>query len=943
VSHDHVEIAGAPRRPVRRLTDAIVDFASRRPLVVLALALLTLVAAKQYTTRLELRSDFLELLPRDSPSFIAFEQQLKRVGGGATLLVIVESPDRKANEKAIDDVSAKVIGLADARKKCVQDACGAEVGASGLRDGKIPACAEKCGPELVSYVETGTKEVRKYFQDNKWLYADLNDLEEADRKLDHQIAIKSGMVTDLESDDDDDDGKKKKPAPAPAGEQGDAGAAEAGAPKVEHTLGMDEFHDRWEKKANEHDDFPTGYFATPDGTMMGIRIVSPTTGTGDKGGDMLLERVQAITREMNLASYHPAMRIGFAGDIPNAIAEKDSIVSEAALATGAATVMILFGVFAYFRSFSAIAIMFLPALVGVACAYSFATATFGYVNTSGAFLGAIILGNGINYPIVLLGRYKEFVARGMPPDAAKKAAVWNAFRAELVGASVAGIAYGSLVITRFRGFSQFGMIGFVGMLLVWLSIIPLVPAMITLTERVRALPGVASLVRVRDAILDTKPLSYVFSRVDETGARGPFVKAIAALTERHARPVLVVMLAITAVMAFKLPGYLRDPWEYNFDRLGSRGSKKGGAGEWSNKAEKVFGGKMNVAGAMMLADTPEQVPLVKQQILANDKADPEGRLVADISTIADLLPGTPEEQKAKLAVLDRIRDRLSERVLADVSEDERKKLVEMKPPETLKVLKAQDVPALLRRRFEEKNGTVGTVFYVKYEEVSLSNGRILLRIAKTTDNVKLPDGTVVKTASRSSIFAEMIRSMERDGPLASFASLAAVSVVVLLATASGRGFVAVIAALLMGVAWMVGGAAWSDLKLNFLNFIALPITFGIGCEYPFNIFDRSRLLGGDVSSAVRRSGGAVALCSFTTTVGYGSLLFADNQALQSFGHLAMSGEIATLVAALFFVPALLHVWRQKGGRVAPEQAFAAPRQEPRPERKREPAQTDAEE
>ena len=27
--------------------------------------------------------------------------------------------------------------------------------------------------------------------------------------------------------------------------------------------------------------------------------------------------------------------------------------------------------------------------------------TYGYINTSGAFLGAIILGNGINYPIVL--------------------------------------------------------------------------------------------------------------------------------------------------------------------------------------------------------------------------------------------------------------------------------------------------------------------------------------------------------------------------------------------------------------------------------------------------------------------------------------------------------------------------------------------------------------
>src|SRR6185503_5995655 len=161
--------------------------------------------------------------------------------------------------------------------------------------------------------------------------------------------------------------------------------------------------------------------------------------------------------------------------------------------------------------------------------------------------------------------------------------------------------------------------------------------------------------------------------------------------------------------------------------------------------------------------------------------------------------------------------------------------------------------------------------------VSFSDGRTLLRMAKTTDNVKLPDGTVVKTASRSSIFAEMIRSMERDGPLATGASLIAVSVVVLLATASLRGFICVMASLVLAVVWMMGIAAWTDMKLNFLNFIALPITFGIGCEYPFNIFDRSRLLGGDVTMAIRRTGGAVALCSYTTMVGYGSLLFADNQ------------------------------------------------------------------
>ncbi len=886
---EEATLAQGPHGVVRRTVEAIVAFSIRSPWTVVLVALVLLGAAKLYTTRLELRSDFRELLPRDSPGFLTYEKQLGRVGGGASLIVVAESPDRAQNERFADAIAAKVEALADERNACVKERCGG--------DPKVKTCASACGPELVSFVEQGTKEVRKFFEENKWLYADLSDLEEADETLERQIAIQSGMVDDLS-----DEGTKPK-----ATEKG------AAAEEKKPALGMADFRARWKARAEKKDDFPTGYFETEDGRMVGIRIVSPTTGTGDQAGDILYDKVGKVIEELNPRSFHPEMRVGLAGDIPNAKEEKESIVSEAATATAIATFLILFGVFAYFRSFSAVLVMLLPTGVGIACAYSFATATFGYVNTSGAFLGAIILGNGINYPLVLLARYNEFVARGMSREEAKQAAVWNAFRAELVGASVAGIAYGSLVITRFRGFSQFGTIGFVGMLLVWASIIPLVPAIVTLLERARQRPGVAKLVAVRDRLLfDTAVGRVLFPKVDDTGTRGPIVKAVAWATDRYRWVFLGLAVVVTGVAAYHLPPFLHDPWEYNFARLGSRGSKKGGAGEWSQKSEEVFHGKMNVAGAMMLADTPEQVPAVKAQILANDAKDPQGKVIAEIATVYDLLPGTKAEQEQKLAVLERIRERITPRVLDSLKPEDRKTLEELRPPETLRVLVPKDLPDLMRRRFEEKDGTVGAVFYVKTgNDISLSDGHNLLRIAKTLAKVDLPDGTTVRTASRSTIFAEMIQSMERDGPLASFVSLAAVTVVVILATSSFRGALTVLLSLVVGVVWMVGFAAWSDMKLNFLNFIALPITFGIGCEYPFNIFDRSRLLHDDVSMAVRRSGGAVALCSYTTIVGYGSLVFADNQALQSFGHLAALGEITTLAAAMLFLPSLLHVWRAK--------------------------------
>jgi preprotein translocase subunit SecF len=838
-----------------------------------------------YASHLELRSDFLELLPRDSPGFKAFEHQLGRTGGNASLIVVVESPDRQANERFIDALTTPLQAIVDDHRTC-STAC-----APG--DG---ACRQKCGPELISYLETGTKEVRRFFAANKWLYADLDDLQHADQTLDHQIAIRSGLVSDLDAP------VPSRPAAPVKTAQGGATAAEAhptAASEKQPALGLDDYYGRWKARASRHDDFPTGYFATPEGTMLALRIISPGTGMGERGGDLLLARVKQIVAKLSPASFQPDMKVGYAGDIPNAIEEKDSLVSDAAWATGFAFVLILGGIVFFFRSPWSLPVIAVPAFIGVGCAYSFAMLTYGYVNTSGAFLGAIILGNGINYPIVLLARYREFRARGQTPDQARRGAVWNAFRAELVGALVGSIAYGSLVITRFRGFNQFGMIGFVGMLLVWGSMIPCVPALIVVFERIQeSLP-----VWLRDPP----------PTVAKDGSHGPITRLIAIVTERVPWVFLTLAAAITIALTWKLPAYLRDPWEYDFHNLGSRGSQVTGAAAWSNKADRVFGGKMNVAGAQMLGDTPEQVPLLKAQIIANDAADPKGTLIADVATIDDLLPGAAAEQKQKLEVLAQIRDRLTPAVLASLEPGERARVEEMRPPEDLHVLAGKDVPSLLRRRFQENDGTVGTVFYVKYRnDISLSDGRNLLRIAKSTDNVKLADGTIVQTASRSTIFAEMIRSMERDGPLATFASFAGVVVVVAIATGSLRGFFAVILALVMGVLWTVGGAAWGPMKLNFLNFIALPITFGIGSEYPFNVFDRARILHGDVSAAVRRTGGAVALCSYTTTIGYGSLLFADNQALQSFGKLAMSGEIACLVGALFVLPALLHVMRRPG-------------------------------
>ena len=851
---------------MRRILSRIVEAAGAHPWWVLFVALVVLSGTGVYASRIELRTDILELLPRDSTAFKAYEKQRSRVRGEANLIVVVESPNRRSNELYIDELAKRLRAL-DAAAKACHAACGHDA-----------ACLSKCEPDAIGYLESDTKDLRRFFENNKWLYASRSDLEAIDQELDDRIHRASGLGPEEE------DEPGQKPA-------ADAGAT---APKFAEMR----------KNADEHirrfDQFPTGYFVTADGTKMGLRIVAKTAGTGDRASDRLLARVKEIAEAVKTDQSQASLRIGYAGDIPNIAAEKASIASEAASAVVLVLALVLAALALYFRSVWALPIIVLPALIGVSSAYAFAMWRFGYLNTSGAFLGAIILGNGINYPIVLLSRYKEFRARGVESELARKQAVLSAFRAELVGALVAAIAYGSLTITEFRGFTQFGTIGFVGMLLVWITMIPLVPAMLVLSERIQ--------LRMPMWMRESVPTLLA------DGSRSHVTRFIAWCTHRLRWPILLAAVVATGWVAMRTPKFLRDPWEYDFDKLGSRQSKQtGGVGEWTSKADEVFGGKMNIAGALMLADSREQVGRVKDAIFERDTQDVQGRLVSDVVTIDAYLPGDRDEQGKKLRVLGNIRKKMTERVLSELSPADRKDVESLRPPEALRALDAVDLPALIRLRFEEANGNIGAVFYVRYwdyannRDVSYSDGRTVLRLANTTDNVVLKNGQLVQTASRSTIFAEMIRSLGRDGPKATLFSFLGVLCVVLLATRSVRGALAVVFALVMGVIWLVGGASHLGVHLNFLNFVALPITFGIGSEYPFNIYDRARLLGGDVKGAVRRVAGAVVLCSFTTTVGYGSLLIADNQALQSFGLLALGGELACVICAVLVLPALLHI------------------------------------
>src|SRR5262249_28594149 len=102
------------------------------------------------------------------------------------------------------------------------------------------------------------------------------------------------------------------------------------------------------------------------------------------------------------------------------------------------------------------------------------------------FLSSIVVGNGINFGIVLLARHLEERRKGVTGVPAIAAAIRGTLRGTGTAALTASIAYGSLILTDFKGFKHFGIIGGVGMVLCWLTAYTLIPAALAVLERTRS-------------------------------------------------------------------------------------------------------------------------------------------------------------------------------------------------------------------------------------------------------------------------------------------------------------------------------------------------------------------------------------------------------------------------------------------------------------------------
>ncbi len=768
--------------------------------------------------RLPIRADFSYLLPQDAPAVRDQRKLEARMVEKDTALVLVSARDAQTREVVV---------------------------------GRVAELLEALPKDLVERVEANDEELRFFLRSNRHLFVPVADLVRGRDALVRRIERAKLRANPLFIDLDE-----------------DLAAAENDRKLLDDLRAR---RDAAEAKLDRSS------FVSEDGTIGLIRVHTAFQARDIARGERLVAEIAKIRAKVIAPSS--GVDVGATGGVPTTVAEHRALARGIIWSSVITAVLVGILLVVYLRRLGLLVMLTVNLVACTTIAFGTAALTVGHLNAATAFLGAIIAGNGINYGILLVARYLEERERHLAPEA-MAAAIVATLRPTIIASLGAAIAYGSLAATSFRGFSDFAVIGAVGMIVCWIGSYVLLPAM----------------------VLRFAARAHV--------SRGDRLGRVLARTFGFGQPLVVCLAAVALAIGAGVVvwRYLAaDPLEYNLRNLRSVADDALVARKWQTVTNEAFGrgvgGKTYVA-----ADRQDQVAGVVTALRAIDADRPAGaRRIGGVQSILDVLP---PDQRERLELLGEIREIIDGEEWSGLRRDDVDELRELRPPDDLRALTLADVPRAITDRLTERDGRVGLLVAVQIaNHLDPWNGKDLIAFASAIRELHLPTGETVTSSGMGVIFADIVTSIARDGAVVSMVAALGLVLLVVLGVGLNRRALAVLAATALGTLAMVAVCALLGLKVNFLDFIALPITLGLGVDYAINIAERARK-DHDVRVALRTSGPAVLICSLTTIIGYGSLQVSDNLAIRGFGLASLIGEITCVLAALTVVPAIIVLRRR---------------------------------
>lgn len=833
-------------KKVIQFFEPLVRFNIKYPFWVLLIAIGLAVLASTFALQLKIDTDLANLLPESNPNVQALEK-LKEVAGGETEMKVgIKSPDFQANVEF----------------------------ARQLADSSLDLYYPRLDINYFNRAEL--RRETSVLKDNALYLATTSELQ--------------NIIDFLQTEIDD------------AREQANPFFVDFSADfEDEETESVDEDSSEIDQFQQSYDSLiPPEYQVNEDSTLV-ILSLYPTGSQNDiQYLEDMFEEYQDLIDSLDPASFHPEMEVRFGGRLKRHLTEFESIMNDVfnSFSLGISSVILLVmlyfagkkyinyrrgegkdqnhGIFQHIiRMPVPVAIIGLPLLISLAWTFGVTYLVLGVLNTMTSVLFVILFGLGIDYGIHFYARYIEIRSTGKSIEESVIASYRKTGIAILVSAITTASALFILLVADFRGFSEFGFIAGLGIMLALFCMLYVLPSLLVIFDRWNWI------LLVKRA--DEKTQEPAISRF-------PFSKAI----------VIVGLLVSVVVLSFS--GNLR--FEYDFGELEPEYEEYDEFRNFVKAADEDT--RRNPA--YIIADNTEDVFLLLDKLRTRMEENPN-TLISDVEALQERFPPTEEMAEEKLEYISRIRQLLQNDFI--VNQDSETLDILRRGSQTREPLDENRIPEYLKNRFMTKDGEIGR-FVIVYPESGLSDGLKSIAFKNEITDITLDDGTVYHAASTSIVAATMLDLMRTESPYMVTATFIVVFILIFVSFRSFRWALIALIPLIVGLLWLFGILLVFGLKFNFYNLVVLPAILGIGCDNGVHLAHRFREEGKrNMWEVLSSTGQHITIGSLTTMMGFAGLLFTNHPGLNSIGIMAVVGIGMTLITALTFLPSIVQVLEDK--------------------------------
>lgn len=603
----------------------------------------------------------------------------------------------------------------------------------------------------------------------------------------------------------------------------------------------------------------------------------------------------------SLQMSHPELFLGVTGKLAVQADELQSARQDSQRST-LWSCLLIFALFSL--SFSSVVrplLAFFCLLTGIGWTLGWITMAIGHLNLLTVTFASILLGLGIDFAIHLLLGYEEQRAHGYAPLKAMEHCMRRAGVENCLGALTAALAFAAICFTDFLAIAELGSITAVGILLCFLAMVTLFPALLFIHDRLfrprflRMVPSWASLLQSMEQV-----------------------------TIRFPGTVLVLTLGISLLA---LRGAKKVDFDYNLLHL-----QDPSLNSVESEVRLISAGR-GVLAALSLAQDEAQA----RQRIAQFEALPS---VSKVESLLQLLPEQPEAKQplveralARLRQpnpvdlksaflkererLQKLADRRGPGPLSDAARDGERQLKEqaafwrqLLDSQKTTPARLEELPQSLRLRGLGRSGLLALRIYPKAD---LWDHQAMAQFVSEVHSVDPEAGGPPISIYFHTL--QLKQAFERSGKTA----LAAISLILLVYFRNLRHTLLALLPKLLGILWMLGCMDLCGVQFNPVNFVGLPMILGIGLIFGVHIV-HSLLENPHAPLFRQATGPAVALSGLTTIVGFATLMGASHRGVASFGFVMSVGVACNLFTALIVLPALvrwLHrhsaVGRAEGG------------------------------